>query len=103
MDNEVDDIHSDGIQVYLQQDAGREVFGLLVVPDAAAGASAGVVRLLGIGGVSVDAQSAEGRWQRTADGYCVTLRMTPKWWESVLGADRVWADLDLPVPVHLIR
>ena len=107
LDNEVDDIHSDGIQIYLQQDAGREVFGLLAVPDADAGASAGTVRLRGIGGMSVHTQSAEGRWQRTADGYCVTLRVTPTWWESVLGADRVRFDLIvnemLPPPGRMRR
>ena len=106
LDNEVDDIHSDGIQIYLQQDAGRQVFGLLAVPDTAAGASAGVVRFLGVGGVSIEAQSAEGRWQRTADGYCVTLRMTPTWWESVLGADRVRFDLivnEMPPPPERLR
>jgi hypothetical protein len=107
LDNEVDDIHSDGVQLYLQQGAGREVFGLLAVPDADAGTSAGTVRLRGIGGESVDAQAAEGRWQLTADGYCVTLRVTPSWWESVLGADQVRFDLIvnqmLPPPSRMRR
>ncbi len=93
LDNEVDDIHSDGIQVYLQERRGAPILGLLAVPEISDGAAGGAVRVRAVGGGAVPTEAAEGRWQRTSGGYCMTLRITPAWWESVLGSDRVRFDL----------
>ncbi|MEP7326100.1 MAG: heparinase II/III family protein [Gemmatimonadota bacterium] len=74
LDNEVDDIHSDGLQVYLAR-AGR-VLGFLVVPEAngqglrvrTAGETEGIPGMI------------EGSWSRTDEGYRVTLVLRPDWY-----------------------
>ena len=75
LDNEADDIHSDGLQVYIAADGGdgtRDGFvGYLIVPDAAArGVRATVTS--DSAGVS---QGVEGGWKRTEQGYRVTVRV----------------------------
>ena len=92
LDNEVDDIHSDGIQLYLRQEGEGDVFGLLAVPEATDG-EAGPVRVRRIGGAPALPDEVHGAWHETPEGYCVTLRITPPWWESVLGADRIRFDV----------
>ncbi|NNG17883.1 MAG: hypothetical protein HKM89_15515 [Gemmatimonadales bacterium] len=92
LDNEVDGIHSDGIQVYLQQDGEAEVFGLLAVPEETGGDS-GPVRVWRIGGADASPDEGHGTWHATPEGYRLTLRVTPPWWESVLGADQLRFDL----------
>jgi hypothetical protein len=93
LDNEVDDIHSDGIQVYVQQDGEHEVFGLLAIPETTDGESGGPVRVRRIGGAPALRDEVDGAWHETPEGYRVTLRITPPWWESVLGADRIRFDV----------
>jgi hypothetical protein len=77
LDNEPDDIHSDGLQLYLR-DAAGSVAGALVVPEAGgslrARTAAGTVPM-----------EVEGRWAPTETGYRVTLRLTPRAWEPVAG------------------
>lgn len=73
LDNEVDDIHSDGLQVYLERD-GR-VLGFLVVPDAD-----GVgLRVHTAGEAEGEPGMIEGSWTRTDEGYRVTLSLHPDW------------------------
>ncbi|HKP28812.1 MAG TPA: heparinase II/III family protein, partial [Gemmatimonadales bacterium] len=65
LDNEADDIHQDGLQVYLKWPEGESA-GLVIVPD-----SSGGVRSRAVGGdpsISVD-----GGWTETEDGYSMTL------------------------------
>jgi hypothetical protein len=92
LDNEVDDIHSDGIQVYLQQEGQSEVFGILAVPEAADGET-GPVRVCRLGGAPASSDEAQGTWHETPEGYRLMLRVTPPWWDSVLGADRIRFDV----------
>ena len=72
-----DDIHSDGLQLYLRDTAGA-VGGVLVVPEA--------------GGAMRAARWPErrrsrsnGGWTPTEAGYRVTLRVRPAAWEPVTG------------------
>lgn len=68
LDNEVDDIHSDGLQIYA---GGRDArVGYLVVPDAE---GAGL-RVRGTTDTASDRAGVHGAWRRTPDGYLVTLR-----------------------------
>jgi len=67
LDNEPEDIHSDGVQVYLR--LGTETRGILAVPleDGS----------LGIRGVTPGSEEldATGRWSPSEDGYLMTLRL----------------------------
>jgi hypothetical protein len=92
LDNEVDGIHSDGIQVYLQMEGETEVFGLLAVPEESEGDS-GPVRVWRIGGIDASPGEGQGTWKATPEGYRLTLHVTPPWWESMLGGDQVRFDL----------
>jgi len=80
LDNEPDDIHSDGIQIYVRGDEGgrtgdgedpTDVAGWLVVPRPE---GAGI-RVRGVDGTAGDADRVRGAWRRTDDGYRVTLAL----------------------------
>jgi hypothetical protein len=74
LDNEPDDIHSDGLQVYLGEGEGRGHTGYLVVP-----AGDGSVRARAAGGDGA-AGAVRGRWRAIPEGYRVTLRLAwPAW------------------------
>lgn len=77
LDNEPDDIHSDGIQLYLRDTAGA-VGGVLVVPEAG-----GAIRSRPVAGTATLAVA--GAWMPTEAGYRVTLRVRPSAWEPVPG------------------
>lgn len=85
LDNEPDDIHSDGLQVYLRLPDAAPA-GVLIVPDP----SGSSVRVRGIGAESVPVQ---GTWAVTEDGYIVTLAITPPGWNEVHTGDEIGFDL----------
>ncbi len=86
LDNEPDDIHSDGVQLYLRDTAG-EVVGVLVVPE-----EGGTIRVRSVGGTAK--ASVDGGWARTANGYRIELQLTPASWEPAQGQ---LSDLDIIV------
>ncbi len=71
LDNEPDEIHSDGLQLYLRDADGR-VLGWLVVPSLR---NAPAVRVHAVAGTAADAASVGGTWAETESGYCVTLHV----------------------------
>jgi hypothetical protein len=80
LDNEPDDIHSDGLQLYVTRDDaggtddGR--LGYLVVPEGDARA----VRVRATSDSSADPRAVRGAWRRTDRGYTVTLGIAwPEW------------------------
>ena len=80
LDNEPDDIHSDGVQVYLARDetggTRDERVGYLIVPDSAGRG----LRVLPTSDSSADPLRVRGAWQRTERGYRVTLGIAwPQW------------------------
>jgi hypothetical protein len=80
LDNEPDDIHSDGLQVYLARHEGAgtrdECVGYLIVPESAGRG----LRVLVTSDSSADPERVRGTWQRTAGGYRVTLGIAwPQW------------------------
>jgi len=80
LDNEPDDIHSDGLQLYLTRDdaggADDGRLGYLVVPEGDARA----VRVRATSDASADPRGVRGAWRRTDRGYTVTLRIAwPEW------------------------
>jgi len=86
LDNEPDDIHSDGLQVYV---AGAEgggngdgCVGYLVVPESDARA----LRVRATSDTSADPHSVRGAWRRTDRGYTVTLGIAwPEWQRAHVG------------------
>ncbi len=78
LDNEPDDVHSDGLQVYVAEDEGQGDgrIGYLVVPDRDTRA----LRVRATSDTSGDPSSVRGAWRRTARGYTVTFAIP--WLES---------------------
>jgi hypothetical protein len=84
LDNEPDDIHSDGLQVYLasahaEQEA-NDVVGYLIVPQV----NARGVRVSATSDArsGLDASAVKGEWRRTDRGYRVTVAIP---WPAVEG------------------
>ncbi len=71
LDNEPDDIHSDGLQVYLGalDGAAEPVTGFVIVPEA--GGHGCRVRMAS--GTAGKPETIRGAWRRTPEGYTVTL------------------------------
>jgi Heparinase II/III-like protein len=70
LDNEPDDIHSDGLQVYLQEGEGGAVFAFLIVP---VGEQRGPLRVRAVEDTAGRPEMVRGAWERTGSGYRVTL------------------------------
>jgi hypothetical protein len=66
LDNEADDIHADGVQLYLG-DAGWE--GYVALPDP----HSERMSIREVAGTSADAARCEGRWARTDTGYTLVV------------------------------
>ncbi len=86
-DNDADDIHSDGLQLYLQDPEG-ELWGVLVVPDRG-----GQLRVRPASGSAADPASVQGAWTLTDDGYRVTLALAPDFWPDLAMRPQVRFDL----------
>ena len=69
LDNEPDDIHSDGLQVYIAD--GSESVGYLIVPEP----DGRGVRAAATSDSAGDGRGVAGGWQRTEMGYRVTVRV----------------------------
>jgi hypothetical protein len=85
LDNEPDDIHSDGVQLYLRGGAAGGATGFLVVPE---GTHGGPLRIHGAGDTPGVATAVRGAWRRTRPGYCVTLAVGwPDGYRAHVGAE----------------
>jgi len=83
LDNEPEDIHSDGLQLYLRDLETGDVCGFLVVPE---GRESGPVRVRGAGDRPGVAGSVRGAWRRTESGYRVTIAVAwPEWHHAHVG------------------
>src|SRR2546428_549374 len=69
LDNDPDDVHSDGLQLYLRDPEGGDVTGFLVVPEGKDGAR---LRARGAGEAPGMPDAIRGTWRRTREGYRVT-------------------------------
>lgn len=90
LDNDPDDLHSDGAQVYIRSEAGGPVYGFLVVP----GDEDGGIRVHVADGCSGEPSMVAGAWQRTEAGYSMTLAVALPDWS---GRPRDEIELDLAV------
>jgi hypothetical protein len=93
LDNEPDEIHSDGLQVYV---AGAEgggngdgSVGYVIVPDA----DARGLRVRATSDTSADARGVRGAWRRTERGYTVTLGIAWPVWQRAHVGGRLRFDL----------
>ncbi len=75
LDNEPDQIHSDGLQLYLRL-PHRDHAGWIIVPDPT-GSTLQVTPMAGSSGKATDLR---GAWHRTGDGYRLTFAVTVPGW-----------------------
>ncbi|HEY6807271.1 MAG TPA: heparinase II/III family protein [Gemmatimonadales bacterium] len=90
LDNDPDDVHSDGVQVYLRMPESDTSAGYLVVPDGVAG---GGVRVSAASGTAAGASELRGGWQRTPTGYRVTIAVAPQDWPRAHVGAQIGFDL----------
>jgi len=89
LDNEPDEIHGDGIQVYLSFPSDDTVIGLLVVPSTEGGAL--IAR--GVQGTAGSPEMVRGSWQATESGYRITLAISHPGWSIMRTGEAVGFDL----------
>ena len=89
LDNEPDEIHADGLQVYLKLPMEEKPAAFLVVPSAEGGA----LHTRGVAGFAGTADMVEGSWSRTENGYRVTLAIKPPGWSDVRLGDQIEFDI----------
>jgi hypothetical protein len=89
LDNEPDDIHSDGLQVYLQPDPDGPTYGWLIVPSDGEPR----LRIRPATGTAGDPAVVEGEWSTTESGYVVTLAFRVPGWELRQYQDDIGFDL----------
>ncbi len=89
LDNEPDEIHADGIQVYLRLPTDDNVIGLIIVPSTESGAL--ITR--GVAGTGGSPEMVRGSWQPTESGYRLTIGITPPDWNDIRRGDRIGFDL----------
>jgi len=88
LDNEPDDIHADGVQLYLLPEPDGPVYGFLV----ALADDQGGIRVSRTSGSAADPSMVTGAWQPTGTGYSLALRLTlPEWHPH--GGDALGFDL----------
>jgi hypothetical protein len=76
LDNEPDDIHADGVQLYLRPEPGGPIYGFLV----ALADERGGIRVSPTSGSAANPTMVTGLWKPTGTGYSLTLRVTlPEW------------------------
>jgi hypothetical protein len=86
-DNDPDDIHADGVQLYVRPAEDAPVYGFLVALGGE-----GRLRVRSAGSTAGSPEMMRGRWQPTEAGYRITLALTLPGWEA-RGGDTVGFDL----------
>jgi hypothetical protein len=89
LDNEPDEIHVDGIQVYLKFPEDDAATGFLIVPSTENGA----VVTRGIRSLAGQPEMVQGTWVRTDQGYRLTLSIVPPGWGGMRVGDTIGFDL----------
>ena len=82
LDNEPDDIHADGVQIYVRPAADRPVYGFLVVPSG----DEGSIRVHSVAGTAGDPAGVRGGWQPTETGYSLTVGIALTDWSPMPGS-----------------
>lgn len=79
LDNERDDIHSDGLQLYVRYPDGGDMCGFLVVPEPG---DEGKLRVHAVSDTAASPDMLRGAWMQTEAGYRVTLALAVPSWAS---------------------
>jgi hypothetical protein len=87
LDNEPDEIHADGVQVYLRSPLDDVVYGWLIVPSTENGA----VIARPIAGLA--AAPLQGSWEPTDSGYTLTVGITLPDWDRLGPGEQAGFDL----------
>ena len=83
LDNEPDDIHADGVQVYVRPAPAGPVYGFLVVPSG----DDGSIRVTPVRGTHGEAGMVRGAWRPTGQGYALTIGLELPEWSPHPGAE----------------
>jgi hypothetical protein len=76
LDNEPDDIHADGVQLYVRPAPDGPVYGFLVTPSG----DDGSIRVRAAAGTVGDPAMVRGAWRPTEQGYSLTVGIAlPEW------------------------
>jgi Heparinase II/III-like protein len=89
LDNEPDEIHGDGIQVYFRLPTDGAVHGLLIVPSSEGGDLIGRA----VADTAGNGDTIQGSWQRTESGYTLTVAIRPAGWSQFRPGDEIGFDL----------
>jgi Heparinase II/III-like protein len=89
LDNEPDEIHADGIQVYVRLPLDGAVYGYLVVPSTDEG---GVIARA-VSGAPLRQGEVRGGWEPTESGYRLTVAIAPAQWGPFRPGDEIGFDL----------
>jgi hypothetical protein len=89
LDNEPDEIHADGVQVYLGFPANDVVYGFLVVPST----KEGEIMARGTAGTAGSPEMVTGGWERSEAGYRLTLAISPPGWSELRPKDEIGFDI----------
>jgi hypothetical protein len=89
LDNEPDEIHSDGVQVYLRVDPEGPVYGLLLVPSSRGPDL--IVRP--VAETEATPGMVQGNWQATDTGYILTAQIVPPDWGQLRPGVEIGFDL----------
>ena len=89
LDNEPEEIHADGLQVYLRLPNDDRARGYLIVPST----EGGELIAQGVSGAALSEREVTGSWQPTESGYRVTAAITPPHWGPFRPGDEIGFDL----------
>jgi hypothetical protein len=89
LDNEPDQIHADGIQVYFKLPADDLVHGLLIVPST----SAGNLITRPVAGMAEPQAAVRGSWQPSESGYSMTIAISTAGLRELRAGDEIDFDL----------
>jgi Heparinase II/III-like protein/Carbohydrate family 9 binding domain-like len=89
LDNEPDEIHSDGLQVYLRLPYDESIVGILIVPSTDEG---GLIAR-GIAGTAGTSEIVRGSWEPTDSGYRITAAISPPGWSALRPGEAIGFDL----------
>jgi hypothetical protein len=88
LDNEPDEIHADGVQLYIRIPVEESIYGFLIVPSSAGGLIA-----RGVDGTLGQAEMVTGNWARADTGYLLTAGVSLPQLAELRPGDEIGFDL----------